>query len=41
LILARLSLADALAALALPALANALACLPGVVVGHQEDYDGW
>lgn len=36
-----LRLTDALAAPALPALANALACLPGVVVGHREDYDGW
>ena len=36
-----LRLTDALAAPALPALANALARLPGVVVGHREDYDGW
>jgi hypothetical protein len=36
-----LRLTDALAAPALPALANALARLPGVVVSHREDYDGW
>ena len=36
-----LRLTDALAAPALPALAHALARLPGVVVSHREDYDGW
>ena len=36
-----LRLTDALAAPALPALANALARLPGVAVSHREDYDGW
>jgi hypothetical protein len=36
-----LSLVDALATPALPALADALARLPGVAVGRREDYDGW
>ena len=36
-----LRLTDALAAPALPALADALARLPGVVVSRREDYDGW
>ena len=36
-----LRLTDTLAAPALPALANALARLPGVVVARREDYDGW
>ncbi|MFD1874891.1 hypothetical protein [Hymenobacter bucti] len=36
-----LRLTDALAAPALPALASALARLPGVIVGRREDYDGW
>lgn len=36
-----LRLTDALAAPALPALADALAHLPGVVVSRRQDYDGW
>ena len=36
-----LRLTDALGAPALPALAAALARLPGVVVSRREDYDGW
>jgi len=36
-----LRLADALGAPALPALADALARLPGVGVSRRQDYDGW
>ena len=36
-----LRLTDELTAPTLSALAAALAQLPGVVVGHREDYDGW
>ena len=36
-----LCLTDALPAPALPALAAALAQLPGVGVSHRKDYDGW
>lgn len=36
-----LRLTDELTAPTLPALAQALAHLPGVVVGRREDYDGW
>lgn len=36
-----LRLTDALGALALPALADALARLPGVGVSRRQDYDGW